>query len=279
MWTHTHTQIVPVSLPMSHIGTEHQHPAHPPTPRDPVQPQPAPPRALAVLDLAVVQSTVTSAVLRCATQSSSEAASAAAGTHVRSTSHHLLSSVPRLPTSHPQVLVATCRSPHLAPLPSPNTHRPQPSPSPLSVVGLQLLPPPEHLTSYPHLSILAARRDSPVVAGGPVPPSISNLALVVTLGCRAVGLQAAATTANNSILPVFELKSCVTGVVTQGASPAGSQDCDLFLKKTLLCVCLLVVFLNKIVVVLLILLKFLFMLTSKTRCVLLHMGSCTQHVR
>jgi hypothetical protein len=35
---------------------------------------------------------------------------------------------------------------------------------------------------------------------------------------------------------------CVIGAVMQGASPASSQDCDMFLKKTQLCACLLVVF-------------------------------------
>jgi hypothetical protein len=99
-----------------------------------------------------------------------------------------------------------------------------------------------------------------MLAGGPVSSSVSNLALMVALGCQAVGLQAAATTADNSIFLVSAFKSCVTGAVTQGASPAGSQDCDLFLKKTLLCALMLPFgcFLNKIVVVLLFFLKLIF---------------------
>jgi hypothetical protein len=82
---------------------------------------------------------------------------------------------------------------------------------------------------------LATHHDPPVVAGGPVPLFVSNLVVVVALGCRAIGLQAAATTTDSSIFFVFAFESCVTGAVTQGASPAGSQDCDLFLKNSSYC--------------------------------------------
>jgi hypothetical protein len=78
----------------------------------------------------------------------------------------------------------------------------------LPVVGLQLLHPLEVLASYLHLSILAARHVSLVVAGGMVSPSVSNLALEVVVGCRHVGLHAATTTTDNSIFPVSAFKSC-----------------------------------------------------------------------